>query len=248
MGQPKNTVRPSVHSSLNDPTWLRARYVDDRLTLGEIADLAGVPNGNRTTVRRALIRAGIPVRTISEAKTGRTHKGTPKSPETRAKIAASRRGKPGPHWTEEQRAEKSRQSRAAWADPAKREMQSRMKRGERNPMYGTVSPNRGPDYTPDHLEAGRRRSRKHSTGITHAEFDRMLAEQHGVCAICGQTETISHTRAGTIKALAVDHDHQTGRIRGLLCHRCNVAIGLLREDRDLFAAAVAYLDHYREAT
>ncbi len=183
----------------------------------------------------------------TRAKIAAARRGTTQSAETRAKIAASRRGKPGPQWTEEQKAEKSRQSRAAWADPAKRATQAAAKRGERNPMYGTASPNRGADYTPDTAEAHRRSVRKHRSGLTNAEYERLLAEQDGRCAICGQPETVSNTPKGTISSLSVDHDHQTGRVRGLLCHRCNVAIGLLHEDRDRFAAAVAYLDAHKES-
>ncbi len=238
MGWPKGTSRPSVHSSLNDPDWLRARYVDDHLALGEVAALAGVPNGNRTTVRRALLRAGIPVRSISEGKRGRTHKGTPKSPETRARLAEGRRGKPGHHWTPEEAAVMGERNRAAWT-PEKREAMADQRRGEANPMYGTISPRRGADYTPDPAEAQRRRVRKHRIGITHGEYVALWNDQRGLCAICRQPESVA--RNGRIQSLPADHDHKTGRIRGLLCHRCNVAIGLLREDPALFMAAATYL-------
>lgn len=51
------------------------------------------------------------------------------------------------------------------------------------------------------------------TGITEAEYDERLAAQNGGCAICGATPKK--------RRLHVDHDHKTGHVRGLLCHRCN---------------------------
>ena len=56
------------------------------------------------------------------------------------------------------------------------------------------------------------------------------------CAICGV-----HRNDAGYKGLEVDHDHATGTVRGLLCHRCNVGIGLLRHNRAILEAADAYL-------
>lgn len=64
-----------------------------------------------------------------------------------------------------------------------------------------------------------------------------LAHQNGGCAICVAKQA---GRPGA-RRLIVDHDHVTGEIRGLLCHRCNAAIGLLNDDADLVAKAVTYL-------
>jgi hypothetical protein len=63
----------------------------------------------------------------------------------------------------------------------------------------------------------------------------MFAQQGGVCAICGEPRPEERT-------LHVDHDHETGLIRGLLCFRCNQAIGSLQEDHDIFQKAADYLD------
>lgn len=70
-------------------------------------------------------------------------------------------------------------------------------------------------------------------GITLEEYDEMLEEQGGVCAVCGGT-------CKTGKALAVDHDHETGKVRGLLCSNCNQAIGKL-SSVDLLLSAASYL-------
>jgi Recombination endonuclease VII len=69
-------------------------------------------------------------------------------------------------------------------------------------------------------------------------------EQGNGCAICGQPEIA--TRNGTVKRLAVDHNHATGQVRGLLCSRCNVKLGHI-EDRHWLAKAEAYLVKYERA-
>lgn len=82
--------------------------------------------------------------------------------------------------------------------------------------------------------------RSRTFGISREQYDELLALQHGVCAICKQPET-AKSRSGGSKSLGVDHDHETGRIRGLLCYRCNVALGYLKDDEGLLLAAAAYL-------
>ncbi|HEX2193006.1 MAG TPA: endonuclease VII domain-containing protein [Acidimicrobiales bacterium] len=72
-------------------------------------------------------------------------------------------------------------------------------------------------------------------GITIAEYDAMLAAQGGVCAVCKRPPTPGIS-------LHVDHDHETGRIRGLLCFRCNNALGDLEDDPALLRAAARYLE------
>lgn len=71
-------------------------------------------------------------------------------------------------------------------------------------------------------------------GITPEIYDRMLADQGGVCAICRRPE-----RDGV--SLAVDHCHSSSAVRGLLCHMCNRGIGQLADDPDRLLAAAAYL-------
>ena len=78
-------------------------------------------------------------------------------------------------------------------------------------------------------------------GITVAEYDALLARQGGGCAICGNDEPAEHGRTGKKFKLSVDHDHATGRVRGLLCQRCNRAIGLLGDDPVLLQRAIGYL-------
>lgn len=77
---------------------------------------------------------------------------------------------------------------------------------------------------------------KYSYNITYEQFERLGAAQGNVCAICRQPNDTSRT-----KRLFVDHNHSTGRLRGLLCHACNAGLGYFREDPTLFLRAVAYL-------
>lgn len=74
-------------------------------------------------------------------------------------------------------------------------------------------------------------------GITKEQYDQMLREQKGVCIICGNTNK-SKIR------LAVDHDHKTGKVRGLLCSRCNVALGLVGDDIIVLQEMISYLDKF----
>ena len=85
--------------------------------------------------------------------------------------------------------------------------------------------------------ADRKSHLKRKYGLTLEDFEAMLASQGGGCAICGKPD-VDH----------VDHDHQTGRVRGILCFRCNVAIGQMDDDSDRLAAAMAYLTRDDELT
>lgn len=64
-------------------------------------------------------------------------------------------------------------------------------------------------------------------GITKEKYQELLKRQNYVCALCKQPETAGDPKYNTIRSLAVDHDHETGEIRGLLCSNCNLSIGIL---------------------
>lgn len=87
-------------------------------------------------------------------------------------------------------------------------------------------------------DANRTRNlKKH--GMTKVEYDNMVAAQGGLCALCG--EPPSRTSHGSFR-LVVDHDHNTGEIRGLLCNTCNLGLGHFRDDPRKLALAIKYLD------
>lgn len=69
-------------------------------------------------------------------------------------------------------------------------------------------------------------------GLTLEQFNVLLSGQNGACAICGE---IPEGR------LYVDHSHKTGRIRGLLCRNCNLAIGHFKDNPEILERAVSYL-------
>ena len=95
------------------------------------------------------------------------------------------------------------------------------------------------------LETKRRRDLPRTYGITYEGYEQMLAAQGGVCAICGKDEPNEHGRTGKKFRLAVDHCHDTGVVRGLLCQTCNRALGLLRDDPALLRKAMEYLLRHR---
>lgn len=81
---------------------------------------------------------------------------------------------------------------------------------------------------------------KNRYGVTSEEFDSMFEKQSGLCKICKKPETM--VRKGEVLSLVVDHNHVTGYVRGLLCHRCNTAIGFLRESPEVIRKAASYLE------
>ena len=68
--------------------------------------------------------------------------------------------------------------------------------------------------------------------MSESSYNAMWLAQDGKCAIC---------RLVCIKSLAVDHCHKTGKIRGLLCMRCNTALGMFKDDPSLLLRAIEYL-------
>lgn len=82
-------------------------------------------------------------------------------------------------------------------------------------------------------------------GITLDEYNSKLMQQKCVCAICGKQEkskSLSNTKE--IKHLAVDHDHATGKIRGLLCDSCNTLLGRCSDNIQILESAINYLREY----
>jgi hypothetical protein len=88
-------------------------------------------------------------------------------------------------------------------------------------------------------EKNKNQKLKRIFGISYDEYLNMLAAQNNCCAICG-------TDTPGARAFAVDHCHDTGKIRGLLCSKCNTGIGNLKDDIDLLKRAIQYLENSKD--
>lgn len=84
---------------------------------------------------------------------------------------------------------------------------------------------------------------RNTFGMTLAEYTAKHTAQNGLCAICAQKEWTE--RNGKVKALAVDHNHETGQIRDLLCAACNKALGQFKEDIAVLESAIRYLKKHQ---
>ena len=72
-------------------------------------------------------------------------------------------------------------------------------------------------------------------GLTREQWEAMLVAQGGLCAICGGPPPLD-----------VDHSHETGKVRGLLCRSCNRGLGMLKDNAEICAKAAAYVVHHSE--
>lgn len=93
------------------------------------------------------------------------------------------------------------------------------------------------EWDASHPEWVRDQRLRHFRGITLKQFNEMLAHQDGRCAICRRT--LAET--GQRRPFSVDHDHATGRVRGLLCARCNTYVGYLEKNAELRDAVSNYI-------
>lgn len=90
-------------------------------------------------------------------------------------------------------------------------------------------------WNAEHPERVKDNALKYHYVITLEKYNEMFEKQGGMCGICGRHQSELKT------SLHVDHDHQTGKIRGLLCTNCNTALGLLKENQDTLFSAQVYL-------
>jgi hypothetical protein len=80
--------------------------------------------------------------------------------------------------------------------------------------------------------------------ISHKDYENLEEKQEGKCAICGSEGFIINKYG--FKKIVVDHDHETGKVRGLLCHNCNRGLGLFQDSSDFLRKAANYLDTSKE--
>lgn len=82
---------------------------------------------------------------------------------------------------------------------------------------------------------------KRKYGISDGQYREMLSAQNGQCAICGTLDP-----KGRNGQFHIDHDHDTGKIRALLCNLCNHGLGAFRDKTELLSKAIDYLNHHKE--
>lgn len=112
-------------------------------------------------------------------------------------------------------------------------------RNKRNgKIWRTLNKARESELKAEYREANRDRiniqQRCVRYGIEYEDYMRMLEEQNAVCAICLRPPCVQRN-------LSIDHCHTTGKVRGLLCHKCNMALGKLDDDPETILRAHAYL-------
>lgn len=85
---------------------------------------------------------------------------------------------------------------------------------------------------------------KYMYGLSEEAVADLFRSQDGCCAICGKSGSLrrADTDNRDNQVLRIDHDHNTNEIRGMLCHRCNIGIGMLMDSPDLLRAAAGYLE------
>ena len=82
-------------------------------------------------------------------------------------------------------------------------------------------------------------------GITKEEFNKLREDYADCCGICGRTEQECRNLKTKHYGLYIDHCHTSGKVRGLLCHNCNLIVGHAKDDTDLLKSAILYLDIVR---
>lgn len=91
------------------------------------------------------------------------------------------------------------------------------------------------EHKNEYLEINKNSRLKKIYGITLEEYKKLLSLQNNVCAICFRPSDDK-------RDLSVDHNHETGKIRGLLCRNCNLGLGLLGDNKQMLLRACTYLD------
>lgn len=87
-------------------------------------------------------------------------------------------------------------------------------------------------------------ARDRRLGLLPGQYDHILKLQKSKCAICGKAHSEKPEKKWARARLAVDHDHSTGKVRGLLCFRCNTGLGSLGDDLQKLQRAVKYLKRF----
>src|SRR5690606_20515055 len=94
-------------------------------------------------------------------------------------------------------------------------------------------------------ELAKVRSLKRDYGLTLEEYEAMIKDQNGRCAICNEIPKEIPRKNGVSWRFAVDHCHESGKVRALLCVRCNTALGHFRDNPQYMIAAAGYIQKHQ---
>lgn len=97
-----------------------------------------------------------------------------------------------------------------------------------------------------HVKAHKNQSLIKAYGISYEEYEILLQNQSGVCAVCGEPPSSITAKTGETRALCVDHDHQTRKVRALLCHSCNTLLGHIEANPQRIQLLLTYLKEHKE--
>lgn len=100
---------------------------------------------------------------------------------------------------------------------------------------------------PERNDGYYRRANLAKYGLVTSDYDAIFANQNGVCAICKKAESAIDSSTKMVKMLAVDHNHDTGEVRGLLCSKCNTGLGLFNDSTANLISAINYLKETENA-
>ena len=182
------------------------------------------------------------------------NKGRVFTPEHRAKLSAIKMGRKlsEEHKLAIKEANIGKHFNGDWNSPTE-EHREIISRAQRGPYYGDPvifrKPRPDADLGSSHnLTLGRKLNSTLFIEVRKSEYDKMLAEQNGRCAIClvPEPNRINHLsrRSRSQKKdrrFHIDHNHKTGEIRGLLCYTCNIGLGMFKDFPGHFISAFSYL-------
>lgn len=126
-------------------------------------------------------------------------------------------------------------------------MRDRAVHAARQRRWAAANPGKVKRWRDANPTYGRKWKMTRKYGMSIAEYDALFVAQGGVCAICRCPETVKLSN-GNVRPLAVDHDHKTDMVRGLLCDGCNRGLGCFRDDPARLEAAIEYLPASRTGT
>lgn len=125
-------------------------------------------------------------------------------------------------------------------DPEKRKL-SWKKWREANPEKRKASKAAWDKANPEKRKLNSYKARLKKYNLSIEQYENMLAQQHGCCAICGDL-------LDKAEKTHIDHNHKTNKVRGILCHGCNTSLGGFKDSIDILKSAQMYLEKYNQET